>query len=174
MAAEIEERQPVSQRLTEEIARRPGHEHLTSVRGGADPGSEMHVEPDVAFGDPPGLARVRAHAHANGQPVGPRVRVERLLRPSGGLDSLARAIKRDEEGVSLCIDLDAATLLECLPEQPPVRLERLPVPVAERVEQPRRPFDVGEEKRDRARREVVPHGGRILERDGRLPRQWRA
>jgi hypothetical protein len=75
---------------------------------------------------------------------------EGALRLSGGPERVGRSGEGDEERVSLCVDLHAAVPLERVAERPPVPGQRLCVGVAELVQQPRRPFDVGEEKRDGA------------------------
>jgi hypothetical protein len=60
---------------------------------------------------------------------------------------------------SLGVDLDAAVLRERAADHAPVLLELLRVARrAELLEQPRRPVHVGEQERDRAGRQVEPHG----------------
>lgn len=53
-------------------------------------------------------------------------------------------------------------ILERLPENAPLRFKRLAISLPKRAEQPRRPLDISEEKRDCARRKVASHGGEIL------------
>src|SRR6476620_6897864 len=78
--------------------------------------------------------------------------------------------ERDEECVSLGVDLDAAVRRKGLAKQEPMGLERLAVAVAEGLQQPSGAFDVGEEKRDGARRKVAPHDGKDPRAEG--VRRW--
>src|SRR2546430_13720625 len=72
----------------------------------------------------------------------------------GSRDRLGRIRKSDEETVALGVDLDPAVAREGLSKQPPVIRQSLCVAVAECVQEPGRPFDVGEEKRDAALRKI--------------------
>ena len=123
----------------------------------------MHVQTEVPIGDPAGLTRVQPHAHADGERLGPVVRRQGALPLRCRPHRVAGAGKRDEEGVTLRVDLHAACVRERVPEQSTLCLEGLSVVLPERFEQPRRALDVGEQERDGARRKVAPHGGRILE-----------
>ena len=71
------------------------------------------------------------------------------MRLLGGRERSARVDKRDEEAVPLRVDLDAAVQRERRPQQPAVIGQGLRVPLAERVQQPGRPLDVGEQEGDR-------------------------
>jgi hypothetical protein len=80
------------------------------------------------------------------------------LALAGGLDRLGRRRERIEEGVPLCVDLDAAAPHERPPQQPPVLGERLVVRLrAQLVQQARGTLDVGEEEGDGAGRKLVMH-----------------
>ena len=69
-----------------------------------------------------------------------------------------RGWEREEEGVSLRVDLDAALGRARLAHDPPVLGERLRVGLcAELAQELRRSLDVGEEEGDGAGREVVSH-----------------
>ena len=136
----------------EERRRRRRHHDLPSVRERSDSRAAVYLEPDVSLGGQPRHARVQAGAHANG-PVGERV--HRLAR---GCGRPLRRRERDEERVSLRIDLDAAVRGDRRAHDPPVRIES--VDVARRpelVQEPRRALDVSEEECDGARRECVSH-----------------
>jgi hypothetical protein len=95
---------------------------------------------------------VDPHAHANGDAVRPRLRGKGALRRYCGGDRVPGARERDEEGIALRVDLVAAELLNCLAEQTRMRRQNIVVPVAELLQQPRRPLDISEEERDRAGR----------------------
>ena len=66
--------------------------------------------------------------------------------------------KRDEEGVPLGVDLDAAGRSASIPNDPPVLRECGRISLdAQLAEKPRRARDVGEEQCDGAGREIRSH-----------------
>src|ERR1700682_1763917 len=70
-----------------------------------------------------------------------------------------RGRERDEERVTLRVDLDAAMRGERFAQDAPMLGERLcVVSGAERVQELRRAHDVGEEEGDGAGREIAAHG----------------
>ena len=73
-----------------------------------------------------------------------------LLSRDGRGDRVPRTFERVEERVALRVELAPATRAERLAHDPAVVGERLRVPVAEPLEQPRRPLDVGEDEGDGA------------------------
>ena len=121
------------------------------MRGRRDPRGPVDVDPDVVAVGDERLTRVEAHAHPK-LAFGPVVGEEGLLGLLGGREPLGRIGEDDEEAVALRVDLDAAVSKEGRPKQPAMVGQHLRVPVAERTQQPSRPFDVGEEERDAARR----------------------
>ena len=83
---------------------------------------------------------------------------QRLGERSGCREGAGRRRKSEEEGISLCVDLDATLGRARLPDDPAVLGERLGVRLgAERVQELRRALDVGEEEGDGAGREIVSH-----------------
>ena len=136
--------------------RRLADEHLTAVRERGDSRAAVDVDPDVAF------RRHRRRARVHSHPDGDRAGGERRLSLAGGGESAARGWKSDEERVALRVDLDPAVRGERIPERAAVLGERLGVRLRpERVEQPRRAFDVREEERHRASRERGVHARSI-------------
>ncbi len=86
---------------------------------------------------------MNAHPHADWPPA------ECRLRLCGGGEGAVRLRKRDEEGIALRVDLDAAVRREGFAHEALVLGERSGVGLgAELVEQPRRALDVGEEEGD--------------------------
>jgi hypothetical protein len=63
------------------------------------------VEPEVALVADRGLARMQPHPHLEFDAVGPVVRRERALRGDGRRDGVAGTREREEEGVTLAVDL---------------------------------------------------------------------
>ena len=86
--------------------------------------------------------------------------VERGLALGGRGYGIGRSGEGDEERIALGVDLDAVVPRERIPEHPAMLGENVCVAVTELLEQSRRPFDVGEEKRDRSARKL-PHADMI-------------
>jgi hypothetical protein len=63
--------------------------------------------------------------------------------------------ERDEEGIALRVDLDAAVWCDSRAESAPMAGQGGGVPLAELVQQPRRAFDVRKEECDRAGGELA-------------------
>jgi hypothetical protein len=75
----------------------------------------------------------------------------RLLRRR---ERLVRIGEGNKEAVPLRVDLNAAVPRKRRPQQATVVAQHARVAVAERMQKPGRPFNVGEEKRDPARRKI--------------------
>ena len=102
---------------------------------------------------------MQAHPHPH------RPARERALRLSGRRHRVGRTRKGDEERVALRVDLDPVVPPPRLPQRAAVLGKHLRIPVAQLLEQPRRPLDVGEEERHRPGRELGLHPP-ILSRQG--------
>ena len=139
-------------------------EHLPAVADGGDPRAPMYVEADVSLLAQPRLAGMQPHPHAD-RPVG-----QRALAVGSGGDGVRGAGEGDEERVTLCIDLDARMVGERGAESAPMLLQRLPVIVAEPVQQPRRALHVREQQRHDTRRKIAHHHA-IMERHGSAVQQ---
>ena len=74
-----------------------------------DAGSAVHVDADVALPGDGRRSSVESHAH------GDRPGCEVILRRACGVGGAARGRERDEEGVALGVDLDAAMRSERVP-----------------------------------------------------------
>ena len=80
------------------------------------------------------------------------------MRQEGALGVLGRRQRLvgiregDEEAVTLRVHLDSAVPHEARPEQTAMVAQRLRIALAERAQESCRPFDVGEEEGDAARR----------------------
>jgi hypothetical protein len=68
---------------------------------------------------------------------------------------ILRATERDEERITLRLNLVPAMCGECLAQNPPVLVKRIAVPVAQLFQQPRRALDVSEQEGDGPDREFV-------------------
>jgi 3-oxoacyl-[acyl-carrier protein] reductase len=116
----------------------------------------VHGEADVAAVLDLGLARVQADAHPRRRLLGPVVAEERPLGLYRTPDGEDRSREGGEEGVSLRVDDDAGVALDRFADEPVVRGEDIAVALApERVQQPGRALDVGEEEGDGAARKVA-------------------
>jgi hypothetical protein len=112
----------------------------------------MHTQSDIALGCERGLAGVHSHPYSNVDLLRPQVFGDGPLRRQRCGDGVLRATKDDEEGVSLGIDLAAAVLGEERTEEVVMLPQQVRVVLAETLQEPRRPFDVGEEEGDGAAR----------------------
>ena len=140
----------------DQIVRRLREHDLSAVCCAHDPGRDVHVDADVVPVRDERLAGVQADAHAY------RSVRERGLRIDGCVHSVARALERDEERISLRVNLDTAVASEDVTQQTLVRGEDVGVAIAQLLEQLCRPLDVTEEKGDRARRQPT-HADRIAQ-----------
>jgi metal-sulfur cluster biosynthetic enzyme len=102
----------------------------------------MDVETDVPFVGKRRLAGVDADPHAHGR------RRERPLRCGRRQHGVASTPEDAEEGVALRVDLGTAVCGGRCAYEAPVLRQRFRIGRAERIEQSRRPLDVGEEERD--------------------------
>ncbi len=140
--------------VLEEGLRRLGDEDLTSVPGGPDTGRPMDGEPGVATARCSRLARVQAHANLDLHAFRPGVRRDRELALDSRQECISRTREGDEEGVALGIDLVASVRFECRAQQALVLLEHAAVALPQQLDEPCRPFDVGEEEGDGSARQV--------------------
>ena len=131
-----------------------GDDHLAAVGRGGDPRGSVHVDADVVAVGDQRLAGVDAHAHPQRQPPGQRLRVERACELLAAASASRGVGECDEEAVALRVDLDTAVPRERARSRRRWSAQDLRVAVAERVQEPGRPFDVREEERDPARRKI--------------------
>jgi len=132
--------------------RRLGKQHLPTVAGCADPRTEMDVLPDVALRFDMGRARV------DPDPDVDRTGLKSFAAFVSRDDRPACVWKREEERVTLCVDLDATVANEGVSQYPPVVGECLRVCLGpELVQQLRRALDVGEHEGDGPDRKILPH-----------------
>ena len=158
--------QPVMTQVTdrhgrlEQLARRLREQNLPTVSGGGDPRRPVHIDPAVLAIDNQRLTRVQAHSHAE------RALRERRLCLRCPSDRLTRACKRDEEAITLRVDLHAMLRDHRTSDKPPELGESRPVPLRTNLLQHRRrPLDIGEQQRDRAGRQLPHERSMITWRD---------
>ena len=122
------------------------------MRGSRDPRRPVQIDSDVAAVDQKRRAGVHSDPHLNGAAA------QSLMRLFRSGERAMRRRERDEERISLRVNLDAAVSPERISQSPAVLSERLAVPFgAELVQESGRAFDVCEQERDSAGREVVSH-----------------
>ena len=136
------------ERLVQEVTGRLRENDLAAVPGGHHPSRTVHIHPDVARVRQQRLTRMDSHSDAQ-----PRLS-ERLLRRGGGRNCVRGPSERDEEGISLRVDLDPAVLVDRLADDAMVPGQDVRVLVAELMEQLRRALDVGEEEGDGSGRQL--------------------
>src|SRR5581483_1623506 len=76
----------------------------------------------------------------------------------GSCHRIRGTAERNEERITLRIHLGSVMRRERRAQAPAMLVQRLAVTVTELLEQPRRPLDVGEEKRDHPRGKIPRHG----------------
>ena len=128
------------------------HDDLLAVRRGAHSGSDDDVHPDVTLRAELRLPGVDADAQAVRLLVGPRLLRERALDRGGGRHGVAGSREREEYTVAGPVDLDAAVVGCGHAHELAHPCPRWAEPLAQEVQEPRRPLDVGEEERHRAGR----------------------
>ena len=130
-----------------------GHEHLPAVAAGGDARGAVDVVSHVALIGQKRRSAVQADpdVHRTGR---------KRIREGGGRGERPRSGREGkEEGITLRIHLDPALSRAGRANDPAVLGEHICVALrAERVQEPRRALDVGEEERDSAGRKVVTHG----------------
>jgi hypothetical protein len=134
----------------QELARALGEQHLTSVPGGADPRTAMHIDADIALVRKRGLAGVDPHSHSHGPT---RKGVLRFTRCG---DCARGMCEGGEQRVALSVDLDPIVLGDSGSQNSPVIREDVCIGRPEIVEQTGGSFDVREEEGHRPPRQS-PH-----------------
>ncbi len=135
----------------DEVARRLGDDHLSTVCGCGDSRSPVDVDPYIALRCDEWLTGMNSDPHAW------RASGKSLLPLARRLDSIAGPRERIEERVSLRIHLDAPALGERGAERTSMLGENVRVLVTEFVQEQRGALDVGEEEGNCARWEGA-HG----------------
>src|ERR1700674_3012696 len=95
------------------------------MTGGGDTGSPVHVDTDVALVTENRCTGMNAHSDAY------RSRNECHLSRLGGGQRVVRPIEHEEEGITLCVDLDTLVSGEGVAHEAPVFGEYLCVAIAE-------------------------------------------
>src|SRR5215207_2707743 len=135
-----------------ELRGRIGHDRLSAVRGSRDPSRPVNVGSYIAPVCQKRRARVHSDTHLDCAPA------ERLMSLGGCRERLLRGHERDEERISLSVDLNAAVPRKRIPQPSAMLTERLAVTlVTQLMQQPRRGFDVRKQEGDSARGKVGHH-----------------
>jgi hypothetical protein len=117
----------------------------------------VHVEADVAVATELSLAGVEAHPHTNPAAIRPALVGKTALRIDRRSHGVCGGSEDGEEGITLCAYLDAVVVGECPAGDDRVTFEQARVPVAQLLQQASRAFNVGEQERHRACRQVMRH-----------------
>ena len=139
----------------DQTARVAGDEHLPAVACRGNACAFVHVVPDVALPAQVRCARMDADTD-----------LDRALRQAleplpGGRDRIRGRRKRDEERVSLGVDLNASVAGERRAQDPPMLLESVGIGRRPEIVQQRgRALDIREEERDCSGRKLGAHDGR--------------
>ena len=153
VVAEVARAHPRRPTLAHLVARDVGQHHLSAVGRRADARRLVHGQADVVVARLQRRPGVQADAHAHVFTHRPRVGGEGVLGRVGGRHRVGRPLEGGEHGVALEVDDVTAVRGQGVGEQREVRLEHVGVPVAQPLQQVGRPLDVGEQERDRPRRQ---------------------
>ena len=137
--------------VVDERVSRLRKQYLAAVADGCDARASVDVDSDVSLVGYTRLAGVEPHPDAD------RTIGQAALGVHGRGGRVRRPRERHEECVTLRIDLDTVVVRTGRADDPAVILECIAVPVAELVQQPRRPLDVREEERHHSTREHARH-----------------
>ena len=158
---QVTQNHPIGQGLFDETGGGRRDHHLAAVAHRGDAGRPIDVDPEVVVTPERAFAGVHADPDSDLRSVGPRIRREPFLGLRRRERRAGRRAEDGEERVAFGADLDPAPLVDrrahdgtVLVLQPPVGF------VTERVQQPGRTLDIGEEERHGPGRQV--HGQATL------------
>jgi hypothetical protein len=155
MGAERTKGRPVERIIAHEVSRRPRDDDLASVRSRADPGCDVYVQAEVSVLAELGLARVDSDTYPNGRISGPRLGSERPLQIGCCPNGIPCPLEREKGTVAGPVHFVPAPLGRGRADKLARSGTHRRVALAERMNEPRGPFDVGEEQRDRPTREAA-------------------
>ena len=148
MRPQITQRHPV-----EQCGGRLRNKHLATMPRSHDPGRPVHIHPHILRRHRQRLPGMHTHPHPQPTLVRPHHRRQALLRLTRSRDRLTRSLERNQEGVTLFVDLIAAMPCERLTQHPPMQRKRLREPLrTQPLQQQRRPLHIREQQRHRPRR----------------------
>ena len=139
--AEIADGGALRDAVPDQHPRRFGEQDLPAVARRADAGG-ADVHPEVALVADRGLAGVEAHRTVDVNAVRPAVRRKLALGGDRAGHGVPGPLEREEEGVSLRVDLAAARVGQLLAQDPAMLAVHVAVAVSELLEQPRRALNV--------------------------------
>jgi hypothetical protein len=148
-------------------------QHLAAASGGADPRRPVHRQPGIPSPARDRVPGVNADPHPH-PPIGrPGVTRQPHLDRQRAQHRLLGRGEGGEERVPLGVHLMAVVPGDGGADQPLVVGQHLRIPVAQRLDQPGRPLDISEQKRDRPARKpahpATPPPAASLRRHGRPP-----
>ena len=121
--------------------------------GRHDPRRAVHIHADILRRHRQRLTGMHTHPHPQHTLLRPLHRRQAPLRLTCGRNRLARRLERNQERITLFVDLIAAMPRERLPQQPPMQGERFREPLRPQpLQQQRRSLHIREQQRHRPRR----------------------
>ena len=156
--AEIANRYARRQIVLYELPSGAGEQDLASVTGGADTSRLVHPETDVVVLTHFGLPGMQPHPHLYFRAFRPGVGGEAALSVNSRRDRVFSPTECRKERVALRVHLPAAVCRERRSQNALVLGTRLRIPWAQLLHELRRAFDVREEERDGAARQLGHRG----------------
>ena len=139
-------------------------QNLPTVAAGGDPRAEVNVDSDVPLLCDERFACVNAHSYTH------RAVTEASLRVACGANRVRGARERNEECISLRVDLDPAVPREGIAQDTTMFGQNFGIAFPELLKQARRPLDVREKQRDGPARQLA-HTHMIPQRKSSVPCQ---
>ncbi len=153
MFAEVDE---LDLGVSRELARDRRHHDLPAVGDTHQPGSAVHPAAVVVTVAHLGFAGVQAHPHPEWSGRIPGLGTECELRVDGSVDRVVRGGERCVEAISGRLHDETAVRLDRRAGELVVPRQRRPHRVGVFLPETRRPLEIGEQERDRPRRQL-PH-----------------
>ena len=155
MQADVAQADPVRKIMLHQRTRGRREQDLASVRHGCDPGRPVHVQAEVVVAAQHPLARVEPGPDPKLDAVGPGAARQPPSGRDRGPHRFRRSLEDHEERIALGAHLVAATRGDRRSEDLGVAILHGPVAVAEPLQEPGRPLDIGEQEGDGAGRTLV-------------------
>ena len=141
---EISEARPLGKGTLHEPAGGLREEHLAPMCRSSYAGRSIHVDPHVVVAPKNPLPGVNTYPNADVRGLRPVVTGKASLGCHRRQDGVHRSTERNEEGITLGVDLDSPELGDCTPNDPRVFVKDDQESFPELLDEPRGALDIGE------------------------------
>ena len=154
--AQIPQPDPAGQPAGQQLARRPGHQDLTAMAGGQQPGGPVHHRTEIVAVALHAGPRMQRHPHPDRRAGRPRLGTDRPLDGHRRRQRGGRVGEHRAKRLAHRLEHLTARALDLLADNAVMAGRRLRHRLAVGLPQPDAALDVGEQQRHRARREPHP------------------